>query len=338
MIKFSRRGVCSGIGASLLADPLCAIAKKLPGSITVNGRFLEPDRQLLRGVAMGDALLRRGDRPISDYGHLVSVWALNTVRISVHPGTWSAQRDQASKLLDVNVEAALQLGLTVIIDWHAIGWPGGDFERPLPNWGQPSNLYDTDIQLATDFWIAMAERYQRQPRVIFELWNEPVMLLPKGRRPRPGEDWAMLAPVWSALTAEIRKRAQNLVLATGGSWASDLTGVRDALLADENTAYAWHVYPGTASGGGKPLDQLLDGLDEIRPVFVTEWGFSNAPGHLQGTAQGFGTCFASDFLKARRLHWTAWCWVPDWEPALISPDWRTPTESGELVIKLLHED
>ena len=336
-MKLSRRDIWAGFASTLLLPQCGAEAIGLNDSLWVNGRFLGPSRRLLRGVAVGDALLRRLERPLGDYQHLVSVWRANTVRISVHPGTWIAQRDQALNVLDANVHTALALGLTVIIDWHCIGWPGGDFEHPLPNWGLPSNLYDSDIQLASDFWMTMAARYQSHPRVVFELWNEPVMLSPKGRQAKPGEDWAALAPVWSAITGSIRKCAGNLILATGGSWASDLTGVRDAPLPDANTAYAWHVYPGTASEGGKTLDNLLDGLDRIRPVVVTEWGFSNAPGHLKGSAQQFGKAFATDFLKAKNLHWIAWCWVPDWEPALITEDWRTPTEYGKFVIDLLHE-
>jgi hypothetical protein len=288
----------------------------------------------LRGVSMGDPVLARPQRPLDDYSLLARSWRAGVVRLSLHPAVWRAQPATALRLLERNVEAAAAAGMAAIIDWHAIGWPDGDAFRPEPHWGLPENAFDTDLALAATFWDQVAPRFAGR-RVIFELWNEPLLLSSRGQARPAGVDWRALKPIWTDLIERIRRHADNLILASGGSWAADLTGVRGDLLADANTGYAWHVYPET--GGGTPARwaELLDGLDQVRPVFVTEWGFSERPGLHSGTAEGFGRSFAQGFLRDRRLHWTAWCWHPDWHPSLVARDWRTPTTFGRYVRDIL---
>ena len=289
----------------------------------------------LRGVAIGDSLLSRANRPDSDFDDIAELWGANVVRISIHPGIWRAQRAESSAAMNRTIEAASRRGLSVIIDWHAIGWPGGSFERPDPSWGLPADLYDCDLPLALGFWSAMAARYGQRDDVLFELWNEPVDLELKGDARPPGADWARLRPVWNSMIKTLRLRASNQLIVSGGSWAADLTGVRNAPLADPGVGYGWHVYPGTGGRDPERWSSLLDGADTVAPIYVTEWGFGGTAEHLRGTAGGYGAAFAEGFLNARRLNWTAWCWQPDWEPALLEKDWRTPTAAGRFVQGLL---
>ena len=39
----------------------------------------------------------------------------------------------------------------VIVDWHAIGFPGRFTEHPDPAWGLPLDAYDCDLDLADAF-------------------------------------------------------------------------------------------------------------------------------------------------------------------------------------------
>ncbi len=290
----------------------------------------------LRGVAVGDAWIAREGRAAQDYDILARDWKANLVRISIHPFLWRADRGRALSALEGQVTSALAAGLSVIIVWHAIGWPGGTFEKPHASRFLPEDAYDSDLDLARDFWTKVADRFGDAPRVIFEIWNEPVWL--DGGARDWGRDWTELRPVWEEFLALIRARSGNLLLVTGGSWASDLTGVRDAPLEGDNIGYSWHVYPGTASGDFSRLGELLDELPRSHPVFVTEWGFDpGAQGHLSGTADGFGHAFAAQFLRRYAMNWSAWCWNPDWQPPLIESDWRTPTPAGAFVRQLLEE-
>src|SRR4051794_23012506 len=118
----------------------------------------------LRGVAVGDPLLARPQRPTDDFRILARTWHCNLVRISVHPSTWRDRRAEAMAALKRDVTAALANRMWVIIDWHAIGWPDGY---------SPGPLYDTDWSLARSFWQAVAARFGADGRIAFELWNEP---------------------------------------------------------------------------------------------------------------------------------------------------------------------
>lgn len=337
--KVSRRECVLAPAAGLLA---VVRGNCVPSSARAAG-FLVSGRQLLfsgrevtlRGVAVGDVILSRRGRPASDYRLLADGWRVRLVRLSVHPGLWRSDQRGVLQELRANVQQARQGGIAPIIDWHTIGWPDAQYMRPEPQWHLPDDVYDSSVALARSFWDNLSREFGRRGDVIFELWNEPALLPPRRDPPAYGAQWEQLRPVWVELISIVRQYSDNLVLVTGGTWASDLTGVRSALIADRNTAYSWHVYPGTAGGTADGWARILDNLDAIRPVFVTEWGFSEKPGHYHGTAQAFGKTFSEEFLERRGLHWTAWCWHPSWDPSLVQSDWRTPTPAGELARTLL---
>lgn len=297
--------------------------------------FHAADGRPHRGVAVGDALLARDGRPAADYVVLARDWNATVVRLSMHPGVWLADRRLAMAGLEHQVTQARIAGLSVVIDWHPIGWPDGPEEHADPSWGMPERSYATDLELAHQFWAQVSARYSDDDEVLFEIWNEPVRLDRRGGASAPGRDWADLRPIWLDLTATVRRNAGNRLIASGGRWASDLTGVRSDPLPDARTGYSWHVYPGTGDRDPDRMEALLDGLPEERAVFVTEWGFGGRADHLRGTSADFGATFARRFLNRHDLAWTSWCWHPTWEPRLIEPDWRTPTEAGAFVRDLL---
>lgn len=291
---------------------------------------------MLRGVAVGDALLAREGRPLSDYAVIATNWNANVVRIDIHPGVWKHQ-DHAAVLAELarQVQAILAAGMFAIIDWHAIGWPDGYCEIPGASQGDLPDIYDSSFALATDFWAAVANRFGAEPRVIFELWNEPVQDADE-EDGNPSRKWAKLKPYWEKLTAVIRVHSGNLVLATGSQWAYSLAGIRADLLPDANTAYVWHIYAGNDGNNARRWAAALDNLPDVRPVLVTEWGFQrNTKEHFRGTPQNFGGKLVKDFLEGRQLHSTVWCWHPEWGPNLLQADWRTPTEFGRFALNYL---
>jgi hypothetical protein len=287
----------------------------------------------LRGVATGDPVNGRAGRDArADYRTIAREWKANVVRFGIHPSVWKADRRAALAGLRRDADAALAEGMFVIIDWHTIGWPDGRYE--IPSWpGGVKDYYDSSVALATDYWAAVSSRFGREGRVAFELWNEPTDLDHPDRDPKKPSDWPRLRPVLQKLVNVVRKRSDNLILGTGGSWAYDLRGVRERPLTGGNIAYAWHVYAGHDGNDPKKWAFYLDELQKTYPVVVTEWGFDrNATGeHFQGTPETFGNRFAREFLDGRGLHDTAWCWHPVWGPKMLKEDWRTPTEYGAFV-------
>ena len=283
-------------------------------ALTVQGnQFVEGGQPvILRGIAMGDVTDLPSD--VDPYPEIARKWHANVVRLSIHPGTWRDKKDEALSTLKRHVDQARAAGLYVIIDYHAIGFPDGyaldyfDITDPSTK----TDYYDSRFTLAMDFWMTVAFNYQ-DPAILFELWNEPS----SNTEEEEGGDlayWKKYRPYWRVLTDAIRASGnKNVVLVAPPLWAFNLRGLRDSLLPDEQTGYVWHVYPGHYPD---ELVDTLDDLDKEKPVIVTEWGFEpDAKQHWSGTAEDYGAPFV-DFMDARGLSSTAWCWNPDYGPSL----------------------
>ena len=287
----------------------------------------------LTGVGVGDPLFVRKGRSLDDYRVIAQDWQANVVRISLHPCHWRANAAAAFNALAADITAARARGLIVILDWHAIGFPGGYVERPDPAWGLPPDAYLSDAPLALAFWAEMAQGFGRDPGVIFELWNEPVV--DDKVITSTGQHWPKLKELWLRLIGAIRASSDAIVLASGARFAHDLKGVAHNLIDDDRVAYAWHCYPQMDGGLANRWAVSLDGLPAVKPVFVTEWGFArDGEPALRGTPEGFGASFVHDALERYHLHSTAWVWSPSAGPAMLA-DGDTPTEFGQFVKALI---
>lgn len=293
---------------------------------------------MLRGVAVGDPILAREGRPLSDYERIAREWHANVVRISLHPSVWKSQpHGQVLNALEREINAALGNGMYVILDWHTIGWPDGYYEKIEKAWtDDPRDLYDSNFKLAESFWDEASARFGKDGRIIFELWNEPVLGAGEEDEDAVRPGWSKLKPYFAELLRVVRTHSQNVVLATGNEWAYDLEGIRSDLLPGGNVAYAWHIYASADDNDESEWARHLDGLQTVAPVMVTEWGFQeHTKENFRGSVKSFGAKFVRDFLEGRQLHSTAWCWHPDWTPVMLKTDWKTPTAMGQFVMDYL---
>jgi len=318
----------------MLCLPLSAFAAD---SLYVKGNkiFYGNREVMLQGVAVGDPLIAREGRPLSDYQLIADDWNANVVRISVHPGTWRDYgRKKVIDMLRRDVQAALAAHMFVIICWQAIGVPDV-YTQPAPD-GFQRDLYDTNFDLAKDFWKEISMEFGQDGRIMFELWNEPVWpVQADGSQVQP--KWKELKPRWETLIGLVRFYSDNLVIVTSNGWGYNLQSVRNAPMEDSNTAYAWHIYAGTDGNDPGAWERNLDGLQDIKPVLVTEWGFEPdvKTDKAYGTAKGFGYLFADRFIRDKHLHYTAWCWHSDWTPRMWSADWKSPTSFGNFIKGIL---
>jgi len=330
MLKFI---LPAALSALLCAQSLAA------GDLHVRGNQLLAGASpiTLRGVAVGDPILARDGRPLSDYQRIARDWHANVVRISLHPALWKHKpHPQVLDILAREINAALDNGMYVILDWHTIGWPNEYYEKIRKDWDDDlPDLYDSNFDLAKSFWDEASARFGKDHRIIFELWNEPVRTKKEEDEETPPE-WKQLKPCFAELLRIVRTHSSNVVLATGNDWAYDLRGIRADPLSGENVAYCWHIYANTDDNDEAQWASHLDDLQTVAPVFVTEWGFQEHTSEsFRGTPKTFGTKFVRDFLEARHLHSTAWCWHPDWTPVMLEPDWKTPTAMGRFVMTYL---
>lgn len=327
------RAVLSAVLSALFCESCFA-----GGALRVQGNELLADGKpiMLRGVAVGDPILARQGRSLSDYERIARDWHANVVRISLHPAVWKhSPHAQVLDTLAREIDAALKNGMYVILDWHAIGWPNGYYEKIEKDWtDDPADLYDSNFDLAKSFWDEVSARFGKDGRIIFELWNEPV--LSKKEEDEETPRWEELKPFFAELLRIVRTHSGNVVLATGNEWAYELRGIRNDPLPGVNVAYSWHIYAGTDDNDEREWAKHLDELQTVAPVMVTEWGFQEHTSEpFQGTAKSFGTKFVRDFLEGRHLHSTAWCWHPDWTPVMLKADWKTPTPMGRFVMDYL---
>lgn len=147
------------------------------------------------------------------------------------------------------VDAAIQNGMYVIIDWHCEGDNSGYVEQ------------------AKTFFRDMAQRYGKYSNIIYEIWNEPTK-----------QSWnQFIRPYCVAVVEEIRKwDSKNLILCGTETWSQKVEDAAKNPIQDPNIAYVLHFY---SNLHGPWLYQNKAKLGV--PVFVSEWG---TPGAHPNTA------------------------------------------------------
>lgn len=146
-------------------------------------------------------------------------------------------------------DAAIALGMYVIIDWHCEGDNAGN------------------VEAAKTFFTEMAQRYANVPNVIYEVWNEPTK-----------QNWnTAIRPYCVAVIDAIRRHDKlNLVLCGTENWSQKVEDAARNPIPDVNVAYVLHFY---SNLHGPPLYQNKQSLGV--PIFVSEWG---TPGEHANTA------------------------------------------------------
>lgn len=206
---------------------------------------------------------------------------------------------------------------------------------------------DTPYAAFADFWGRLAAVFADDPRVIFNLVNEPHSI--------PTEHW--LAAVNAAIAAIRDAGATNLVAVPGvgwttaSTWTDDwygtpnsevMTGVVDPI---DHLVFEVHQYlDENSSGAGPDCVSRTIGSERLRAF--TEWlrdhGYQGMLGEIAGPATARCEAAVGDaleYLEANDDVWVGWLWWaggPWWSadyPLLLSPrggedqpqlDWLTP--------------
>jgi endoglucanase len=307
--------------------------------LRVNGNRLEYGsgdswvEAVLRGVNVGDLYhFKKYGIKAPDFSYIANTMNANAVRMAVHPSLWISENDRVVNLafLKENVQKALAAGLFVIIDYHTIGFPDS-YVQPLPG---GDIAYSGDFSLARSFWDTISKEIT-DPRVLYELWNEPVAA---ASSLSDTSKWTVLKGYWEQLIKIIRDNGcGNVIIAAGDYWAYNLKRVKNSLLADANTAYAWHIYGGHGGNDAQAWENALDGLNEVKPVLVTEWGFSLDPKEYEYASTGdFADKFVSRFLTAKNLSSFAWGYDPWYTPSMLKGNSYTNfSDYGKYVVQYL---
>jgi len=299
-------------------------AKKLPLVSVKGNKFVDPDGNIMefQGLSIADP-----DR-VASMGHWnkelfvkVKEMGSNVVRLPIHPGAWRGRTPAAYiELLDQAVAWCTELEMYVMIDWHSIGnLMTGVYENPA---------YETTLQETYNFWRTMSRHYAGHNTVAFwELFNEPTSY--RGQLgPVVWNDWKQICE--NMISIIKANNPQALCLVAGFEWAFDLTPVREAPINATNIAYVTHPYSNMRPQPWEPRwDYEFGFVADKYPVIATEFG-----GTVEGAPDTYGpTIFR--YLKSKGISWVAWCYDPDWRPALLR-DWNyNLSPSGEFVKKVM---
>lgn len=206
-------------------------------------------------------------------------WGASLIRAAMGvdaSGAYLTQPEKAKTEVRAIVDLAIELGIYVIIDWH-------------------DHAAETHQEQAVEFFTQMATEYGDYPNVIYETYNEPLEV-----------DWnADVKPYHEAVVAAIRAIDPDNVIVLGTpNWSQYVYQAATNPVEGTNLMYTLHFYScsHTASLRKRADHALAKGL----PIFVTEWGATNADGGTTGELCLEEAQLWTDWMKLNNISWAAW--------------------------------
>lgn len=203
-------------------------------------------------------------------------WHCNVVRaaMAVEEGGYLTNPAlEKQKVIEV-VDAAIEHGLYVIIDWH-------------------DHHAEKHTKESKAFFAEMAKRYGDKPNIIYETFNEPLQV-----------SWSdVLKPYHQAVIDTIRQHdSDNLIICGTSTWSQDVDIAANNPLVGTNIAYTLHFYSGTHKQGLR--DKATAALNKGVALMVTEFGTTDASG--DGAVNKTETATWWKFLDDNNLSWCNW--------------------------------
>ena len=207
---------------------------------------------------------------------LVLDWEVNIIRAAMgvdENGGYLFNATEKDKVETI-VEAAIDNGIYVIIDWH-------------------SHHAEDYTQQAVEFFKEMAKKYGHHPNVIYEIYNEPLNV-----------SWnnTIVSYAEKVIQAIRAEDEDNLIIVGTPNWAQDVDAVVNNTISDKNVAYGFHFYASEQDHHNRLFNKAKKAIDAGIPLFVTEWGVSEASGD-----GSFNKAWTQEWLEFMETHNLSWC-------------------------------
>jgi endoglucanase len=203
--------------------------------------------------------------------------SLMRVAMAVQPQNGYLQQPlMQQQLVDIVVDEAIKNGIYVLIDWH-------------------DHNGNQHLQQSKHFFATIAQKYNKAPNVIYEIWNEPEQV-----------SWDTVKNYAIQVITEIRKYdANNLIVVGSPHWDQDVDIVaNDPIVGFSNIAYSFHFY----ASDPNPQEALRARADKAiksgLPLIVTEWGVGEANGNGKFDLEENSAWL--QWLKKNKLSWANW--------------------------------
>jgi len=204
---------------------------------------------MLRGMSLFWSQLKPQFFNIEVIQTLRDDWNINVIRapLGIHNRGYLDHPEHETQKIETVIDAAIELGIYVIVDWHA----------HLP-----------EGEAASQFFLFIARKYGFCPNIIYETWNEPAGQF----------GWRKtIKPYHYMVASNIRDLGiRNLVAVGTQNWCRDVDIAANDPLAIDNIAYVLHFYAGSHGQTLRDKAELATRMG--LPLLVTEWGTGNADG------------------------------------------------------------
>ena len=284
------------IGKILFVLSLCltACSRQVPQveRLHVEGTALmneSGDTVELKGMSFGWNVLWPRFYNADAVAHVVNDWSAEIVRAAVGVELRASEAQARCYLDDPDfgkesactiVDAAIDNGVYVLVDWHAHG---------------------LHTEAAVEFFTFMASRYKGVPNVIYEIWNEPSY---KDHVNQIDYTWAEIKEYSETVIAAIRAIEKDAVIVVGTPrWSQNVDdAANDPIAGYDNLMYTLHFYAGTHKEWLREKGDYA--MSKGLALFVTECGGMNADG--QGPVDEESTQAWIEWMEDNDISYLFW--------------------------------
>jgi endoglucanase len=203
-------------------------------------------------------------------------WKCTVVRASmgVESGGYLTNPAAEEKKVMTVVQACIDLGIYVIIDWH-------------------DHNAQNHKNEAIAFFKKMATEYGEFPNVLYEIFNEPLQV-----------SWDnVVKPYSEAVIKEIRAiDPDNIIIVGTPTWCQDVHLAAANPVKGDNLAYGLHYYAATHKQWLR--DRAKAALNQGIALFVSEFGTCQSTG--SGVLDYVESGLWFDFMEANAVSWCNW--------------------------------